>query len=56
MPSFTCKDVGMTDDWKATAKTEEELLKKVKKHAAKVHNMKDISPEMMVTVKKAIKK
>ncbi len=56
MPSFTCKDVGMTDDWKATAKTEEELLKKIKEHAAKVHNMKDISPEMMATVKKAIKK
>jgi predicted small metal-binding protein len=56
MPSFACKDVGMTDDWKATAKTEAELLKKIKEHAGKAHNMKDIPPEMMEKVKKAIKK
>jgi len=46
----------MTDDWKATAKTEDELLKKVKEHASKAHNMKDVSPEMMEQIKKAIKK
>jgi predicted small metal-binding protein len=56
MPSFACKDVGMTDDWKATANTEDELLKKIKEHAGKVHNMKNITPEMMDTIKKAIKK
>lgn len=56
MPSFACKDMGMTDDWKATAKTEDELLKKIKEHAGKVHNLKDMSPEMMEQVKKAIKK
>ena len=56
MPSFACKDMGMTDDWKATAKTEDELLKKVKEHAGKVHNIKDISPDMMKEVKKVIKK
>jgi predicted small metal-binding protein len=56
MPSFACKDVGMTDDWKVTGKNEDELMKKIKEHAAKVHNMKDISPEMADTIKKAIKK
>ena len=55
MPSFACKDVGMTDDWKATAKTEDELLKKIKEHAGKAHNMKDVSPEMMQQIKQAIK-
>jgi predicted small metal-binding protein len=56
MPSFACKDVGMTDDWKATAKTEDELVKKIKEHAGKAHNMKNITPEMMDMIKKAIKK
>jgi predicted small metal-binding protein len=56
MPSFACKDMGMTDDWKATAKTEDELLKKIKEHAGKVHNIKDMSPEMVEQLKKAIKK
>jgi predicted small metal-binding protein len=56
MPSFACKDVGMTDDWKVKAKTEAELMQKVKEHAARAHNIKDISPEMMDTIKKAIKK
>ena len=56
MPSFACKDVGMTDDWKVKAKTEDELLMKIKEHAGKAHNMKDITPEMMDQIKKAIKK
>jgi len=56
MPSFACKDMGMTDDWKATAKTEGELLKKIKEHAGKVHNIKDMTPEMVEQVKKVIKK
>jgi len=56
MPSFACKDVGMTDNWKVKAKTEEEIMQKVKEHAARAHNMKDLSPEMMDTIKKAIKK
>jgi predicted small metal-binding protein len=56
MPSFACKDVGMTDDWKESADTEEELMKKIKKHAGEVHNMKDFTPEMVDMVKKAIKK
>ncbi|MDH5695086.1 MAG: DUF1059 domain-containing protein [Dehalococcoidia bacterium] len=56
MPSFQCKDMGMTCGWKAEAKTEDELLKKIADHAAKAHNMKEISPEQMKKVKAAIKK
>lgn len=55
MPSIKCKDLGMDCGFKATAETEEELLKKVAEHAAEVHGMKEISPEMMEKVKAAIK-
>jgi len=56
MPSIKCKDVGVDCEFEATAETEEELLKKVAEHAAEVHGMKEISPEMMEKVKAAIKK
>jgi predicted small metal-binding protein len=56
MPSFKCKDLGMNCPFETTAKTEEELLKKIAEHASKVHNMKTISPDMMAKIKKAIKK
>jgi predicted small metal-binding protein len=56
MPSFACKDLGMKCDWKVTGKTEGEIMPKIAEHAAKVHNMKTIPPDMMEKVKKAIKK
>ena len=55
MPSIKCKDLGMDCGFKATAETEEELLKMVAAHAAEVHGMKEISPEVMEKVKAAIK-
>jgi len=42
--------------FEATAKTDEELMKKISAHAASVHNMKTVSPEMIAKIKKAIKK
>jgi len=56
MPSIECKDLGMDCGFKATAETEDELLKKAAEHAAEVHGMKEISPEMMEKVKSIIKK
>jgi predicted small metal-binding protein len=56
LPSFKCKDLGMNCPFEATAKTEDELMKKISEHAGKVHNMKTISPDMMTKIKKAIKK
>lgn len=57
MPSFKDKDIGMKCDFEATAKTEEELMKKISEHAAKVHNIKPPFPaDMMAKIKKAIKK
>ena len=56
MPSFKCKDTGMSCSFETTAKTEDELMKKIAEHAGKVHNMKTIPPDVMGKVKKAIKK
>jgi predicted small metal-binding protein len=46
----------MSCPFEATAKTEDELMKKISEHASKAHNMMAISPDMMVKIKKAIKK
>ena len=56
MPSFKCRDIGMACNFEASAKTEAELMTKITEHASKVHNLKQMSPEMMEKVKKAIKK
>jgi predicted small metal-binding protein len=56
MPSFRCRDIGMSCGFETTAKTEDELMKKIAEHASKAHKMKTISPDVMSKVKKAIKK
>ena len=56
MPSFKCKDTGMICSFEATAKTEDELMKKIAEHASKAHNMKTIPADVMSKVKKAMKK
>ena len=56
MPSFKCKDIGMSCGFEATAKTNEELMTKIAEHASKAHGMKTIPPDVMAKVKNAIKK
>jgi predicted small metal-binding protein len=56
LPSFKCKDIGLDCPFEATAATEDELMKKISAHAASVHNMKTVPPDMMAKIKKAIKK
>ena len=56
MPSFRCRDICTSCGFEATAKTEDELLKKIAEHARKAHNMKTISPDVMKKVKNTIKK
>lgn len=56
MPSFKCTDIGMACPFEASAKSEDELMKKIAEHAAKAHNIKTVSPELMTKIKKAIKK
>lgn len=55
MPSFKCRDVGLHCRFEAKAETEEELMEKIKEHARRAHNW-EVSPEVVETVKKAIKK
>ena len=55
MPSYQCKDVGLDCNFKAEAKTEEKLMKKIAKHAKKKHGYDPIPEEMLEQVKKAIK-
>lgn len=54
MPSFKCTDVGMDCRWTATAKTEEKLMGKIKKHAKKKHDMGTIDDNMLGKIKSAI--
>ena len=56
MPFFTCKDIGMTWDFGATARTEDELMKKIAGHASKAHKMKTIPPHIIEEVGKPMKK
>jgi predicted small metal-binding protein len=56
MPYFRCRDIDMSCGFEATAKTEDELTKKIAEHAREAHNMKTIPPDVMKKVKKAIKR
>jgi predicted small metal-binding protein len=55
MPSFKCADIGMSCSFEATAKTQDELLKKIAKHMSKVHEIKTISSDLMDQMIKAIR-
>jgi predicted small metal-binding protein len=51
--SIKCSDV-VDCDWKATAKTEEELMKKILEHA-KEHRFNEIQKELLPKIKAPIK-
>ena len=53
--SIKCSDVGVDCDWGASAKTEKELMKKIKEHAKEEHGYKDIPKELVAKVKSSIK-
>ncbi len=54
---IACANVGYYDNcsWKASANSEEELMKMVAEHAAHDHGMKEIPPEAVKKVKAAIR-
>ncbi len=53
--SLKCKDVGLTDcSWEAKADTEEELIELAKAHAP-VHDITEITPELIEQLKAAMK-
>ena len=49
------RTLGMTCGFETTAKSEDELMKKIAEHAAKVHGMKTVPPDTLAAIKKAIK-
>ena len=55
MPTFKCKDIGMDCGFETKSKSNEELMKQIKDHASKVHNIKDIPPDLMTKINGAIK-
>jgi predicted small metal-binding protein len=54
MPSFKCKDIGMDDNFEVRNDNEDELLKIIALHAKSSHKIKEITPEVMNKIKRAI--
>ena len=53
--SIRCADVGSECKWSTTAKTEEELMKKIAEHAKEKHKDMKITPEIIAKIKSQIK-
>jgi predicted small metal-binding protein len=56
MVSFTCRDLGMDCSFQTTGMTDSEIMKKFIDHAESAHNMPVLTADVMLKVKKAIKK
>lgn len=54
MKKIACNDVVPGCTFTASAATEEDLLKKVAAHADHSHGVKEVTPELLSKVKKAI--
>lgn len=52
---MACGDVVPGCKFEASASTEEELMKHVAAHAAEVHGVKEVTPELAEQVKAAIR-
>ena len=54
MPKFSCKDIGMSCNWRAESKTHDELMTRIKKHAADMHGITEFTPDLLEKVRTAI--
>ena len=52
---IACNDVVSGCDFTATATSEDELMKKVTRHAAEDHGVNEVTPDLAAKVKAAIK-
>jgi predicted small metal-binding protein len=50
-----CREVGFDCDGVIRAATEEEALRKAAEHARVVHNVTEVTPQMVAKVKEAIR-
>jgi predicted small metal-binding protein len=55
LKKIACRDVIPDCPFTATAATEEELLKHVAAHAEHAHGLATVPPEVLATVKRAIR-
>ncbi|OGO35446.1 MAG: small metal-binding protein [Chloroflexi bacterium RBG_16_57_8] len=55
MPSFKCKDLGMSDSFEVRTDKKEELMKLIAVHARDSHNIPVIPPDMLKKIEAAIK-
>jgi len=54
MKEFRCQDIGMQCGWRYLAQTEELIVDGAAVHARDVHEIKELTPEMIAKVKNAI--
>ncbi len=52
---LSCRDVGVDCDFLVRAETEDELWELASAHGARMHGVKEISPDMRIKIKSAIK-
>ncbi len=55
MPSFKCADLGMDCTFETKAMTKGGLMKKIQDHAASVHKITSIPPDLKAKIDGAIK-
>jgi len=55
MASFKCKDIGMEDNFEIKNDNQDEMMKIITMHAENSHQIKEVPPDMMEKIKKAIK-
>jgi predicted small metal-binding protein len=55
MKTYTCRDVGVDCDWKTSGETEDEIMATVSEHAAEAHPTIELTPELVETVRQAVK-
>lgn len=52
---LSCRDAGVDCDFLVRAETEEEVMQVAADHGARVHGMKEITPELKSKIKSLIK-
>jgi predicted small metal-binding protein len=50
-----CRDVGFDCDGVVKAENEEQLMKQVAEHAKDVHNVNEVTPELVQKVRQAVR-
>ncbi|MCH7621297.1 MAG: DUF1059 domain-containing protein [Chloroflexi bacterium] len=52
---YSCSDIGLDCDWRASSETEGELLRLIGAHFVQVHQITDTPADLVLRVREAIK-